>query len=145
MIKKSEMKFFEAARAVAMQSDYKSIHMGAVLVYQGKVMASGCNSNKTLPLQKKYNRRYRTFRGGPRMVVDSVHAEVACINSIPYPVAQGMDWKKVKLFIYRISPGSPLGFSLARPCDACMALIKDKGIRNIYYTTRDGYAYERIE
>jgi hypothetical protein len=26
-----------------------------------------------------------------------------------------------------------------------MAAIKDLGIRDIYYTTNDGYAYERIE
>ena len=144
MIKNSEMKYFEMARAVAMQSDYRNIHVGAVLVYQGRALASGCNSTKTLPLQKSYNRRYRTFRRGTRMIADSQHAEMACINSVPYTVSINVDWKKAKLFIYRISPGSPLGFSLSRPCEACMALIKDKGIRHIYYTTKDGYAYERI-
>ena len=34
---------------------------------------------------------------------------------------------------------------MARPCPSCMAAIKDLGIKNIYYTTNDGYSYERLE
>lgn len=30
-------------------------------------------------------------------------------------------------------------------CPSCMAAIKDLGIRHIYYTTNDGYAYEEVE
>ena len=33
---------------------------------------------------------------------------------------------------------------MARPCPACMAAIKDFGIKNIYYTTDDGMAYENV-
>lgn len=144
MLKKSELRFFKDAERAAHLSDYKSIHIGAVLVYQGKVIASGCNTNKTNPFQKKYNRRYRKFRSSTGRIIDSCHAELACIKSVPSSLAQNIDWKKCKLFVYRISPGSPLGYSIARPCPACMAFIKDMGIRHIYYTTQDGYAYERI-
>lgn len=34
---------------------------------------------------------------------------------------------------------------MARPCASCMQAIKDLGIREIYYTTNDGYSYEKIE
>lgn len=34
---------------------------------------------------------------------------------------------------------------MARPCLSCMAAIKDIGIKDIYYTTNDGYSYERLE
>lgn len=34
---------------------------------------------------------------------------------------------------------------LLAPCPSCMAAIKDLGIRHIYYTTNDGYAYEEVE
>ena len=34
---------------------------------------------------------------------------------------------------------------MARPCPSCMAAIRDLGIRDIYYTTNDGYVYERLE
>lgn len=33
---------------------------------------------------------------------------------------------------------------MARPCPSCMAAIKDIGISHIYYTTNDGYAYEKL-
>lgn len=32
---------------------------------------------------------------------------------------------------------------MARPCPACMSAIKELGIKNIYYTTDNGYAYEK--
>ncbi len=35
------------------------------------------------------------------------------------------------------------GLGMARPCPACMAAIKELGIKNIYYTTDNGYAYEK--
>ena len=34
---------------------------------------------------------------------------------------------------------------MARPCNACLAAIKDLGIRNIYYTTDDGFVHEKLE
>ena len=34
---------------------------------------------------------------------------------------------------------------MARPCPSCMAAIRDLGIRDIYYTTNDGYVCERLE
>lgn len=54
-----------------------------------------------------------------------------------------INFSKVKLYIYRIRKSQPFG--IARPCPSCMAAIKDLGIRDIYYTTDDGYSYERIE
>ena len=34
---------------------------------------------------------------------------------------------------------------MGRPCESCMAAIKDFGIRDIYYTTNDGFVHERLE
>ena len=34
---------------------------------------------------------------------------------------------------------------MSRPCPSCMAAIKDLGIRNIYYTTDDGFSHEIIK
>jgi hypothetical protein len=53
-----------------------------------------------------------------------------------------IDFKHVDLYVYRADKqGVPL---LARPCASCMQLIKDLGIRNIYYTHDNGYSYENI-
>ena len=69
-----------------------------------------------------------------------LHAEISCINFIKY---LDINFSKVKLYIYRIRKDKPFG--LSRPCPSCMAAIKDLGIRDIYYTSDDGYVCERIE
>lgn len=140
MFTKGDILFFNKAKRVAAASTYRTHHVGAVLVYRGKIIASACNSNKTSPIQKKYNRMYRTFNLGDKPIMDSMHAEIACILS----VKQEIDWRKAKLYIYRICNGKKRGYGLARPCKACMSFIKDRGIRRIFYTTDDGYAQERI-
>lgn len=136
MITKSDYNFFTKARKVATISDYYKIHIGCVAVYQGAVIGIGCNCNKTHPMQKKYN-KYRVLSDS---MLPKLHAEISCLNSIQH---LGINFSKVKLYIYRIRKDQPFG--LARPCPSCMAAIKDLGIRDIYYTTNDGYVYERIE
>lgn len=54
-----------------------------------------------------------------------------------------INFTKVKLYIYRIRKDRDFGMS--KPCDSCMAAIKDLGIRQIYYTTDDGYVFEKLE
>ena len=55
---------------------------------------------------------------------------------------KGCNFRKVKLYIYRVRCDQL--HSLARPCRSCMEAIKDLGIRHVYYTTDDGFAYERV-
>ncbi len=133
---KSDYKYFEKARMIADTSDYRRIHVGCVAVYQGNVIGTGCNCNKTHPVQKYYNK----YRLKSDDLLPKLHAEINCINSI-----KGMDinFHKVKLYIYRIRNDRPFG--LSRPCPSCMAAIKEIGIRNIYYTSNDGYIHEQIK
>ena len=72
-------------------------------------------------------------------MLPKLHAEINCINSIRH---LNINFSKVKLYIYRIRNDQPFG--LSRPCLSCMAAIKDLGIKDIYYTTNDGYVHERI-
>ena len=50
-------RFFTLARNASKLSDYnkKKIHIGAILVYKNKIIASGWNTQKTSPVQYKYN------------------------------------------------------------------------------------------
>ena len=105
-------------------------------VYQGQVIGLGCNTNKTHPTQKFYNK----YRDPSDYMLPKLHAEISCLNQIKH---LDINFSKVKLYIYRIRKDQPFG--LSRPCPSCMAAIKDLGIRDIYYTTNDGYAYEKIE
>lgn len=139
MLVNSDYKYFEKARQVADISDYYKTHIGCVATYQGQVIGIGCNCNKTHPTQKYYN-KYRDIHSSGIEAVPKLHAEISCLNSIRH---LDINFAKVKLYIYRIRKDQPFG--LARPCPSCMAAIRDLGIKNIYYTTNDGYSYERIE
>lgn len=136
MITKSDYKYFNKARQVALISDFYKTHIGCVAVYQGIVIGIGCNCNKTHPTQKLYNK----YRVTSDSMLPKLHAEINCINSIKH---LDINFSKVKLYIYRIRKDKPFGLSC--PCPSCMAAIKDLGIRDIYYTTNDGYVYERIK
>lgn len=136
IIRNNDVKYFEKARQAALVSDYKNIHVGCVAVYQWNIIGIACNCNKTHPTQKYYNR----YRIKNKNMLPKLHAEINCINSIRH---LDINFSKVKLYIYRIRKDQPFG--LSRPCPSCMAAIKDLGIKDIYYTTNDGYVHERIE
>ena len=136
MLRSTDYKYFWKARQVATISDYYKTHIGCVAVYQGQVIGLGCNTNKTHPVQKFYNR----YREPSDTMLPKLHAEISCINQIKH---LNINFSKVKLYIYRIRKDQPYG--MARPCPSCMAAIRDLGIRDIYYTTNEGYSYERLE
>lgn len=135
MICNTDYKYFDKARQAALISDFHKTHIGCIAVYQGTIIGIGCNCNKTHPMQK--NNKFRRKSDG---LLPKLHAEINCINSIKH---LDINFSKVKLYIYRIRNDQPYG--LARPCPSCMAAIRDLGIRDIYYTTNDGYVYERLE
>lgn len=137
--KKNE-KFFGYAKKMSVKSQFHRAPFGCVVIYKNKVIGTGTNSTKSNPVQAKYN-QYRTFdTENGSYIRSSVHAE---INAL-YPLIDNMniDWKKVDLYIYRKCKSREHG--MARPCPACMQLIKDLGIKNIHYTTDDGFAHEMI-
>lgn len=144
-LRKSDYKFFDEARRMALKSGYPNFRIGCVIVYKGRIVGAGSNSTKTCPQQKYYNRRYRHFNRGTKPISDTLHAEIAALRSIPHAVEQTIDWRKVRVYIYRISVGKQNGYGLARCCPGCMNALKDKGIRHILYTTDDGLCYEEIQ
>lgn len=131
------MKYFLKAKHVADISDFYKTHVGCVAICKGKIVAIGCNTEKTHPTQKYYN-KYRESKDNS-FYEHKLHAEINCINQLKH---MDINFSKVKLYIYRTRKDRLCG--MARPCPSCMAAIKDIGIRNIYYTTNDGYAYEKI-
>lgn len=136
MLHNTDYRYLDKARQVAAISDYQKYHIGCVAVYQGQVIGLGCNCNKTHPTQKFYNK----YRNPSESMLPKLHAEISCLNQLK---GLNINFSKVKLYIYRIRKDQPFG--LARPCPSCMAAIKDLGIKEIYYTTNDGYSCERLE
>lgn len=121
MMTNQDMKNFAKARKAASISDFQKTHVGCIAIYQSSVIGIGCNTNKTHPMQKYYN-KYREFS---EALLPKLHAEINCINQFKY---LDINFAKVKLYIYRIRKDQ--AFGLSRPCPSCMAAIKDleKGI-----------------
>ena len=142
-ITKFDERMFAEARKVAKTSSFENFHMGCVIVYKKHIIGAGSNSDKTHPMQAQYN-KYRKFNKTRNGIKHSLHAEIAALNSISYPVGLQVDWEKIKVYIYRICPGKKRGHGLARPCEGCMRALKDLGIRHIYYTGEESFIYERL-
>lgn len=136
IISNRDMRFFHAAKKEAAQSDFKNIHVGCVVVYKNKIIATGKNMNKTSPIQKHYDYTRKSHGDWP---LNKQHAEINALSSI---WDADINWRNAKVYTYRERIVVPFGMS--RPCAACMAAIKEKGIREIYYTTNDGFAKEVI-
>lgn len=133
-----DYKFFEQARRTALQSDFKT-KIGAVAVYGGKVIASAASSEKTSPLQMKYN-RFRDFAIDCADCLPKVHAEIALVNKLRK--MDGVDFKRVTVYIFRICKSREMG--MARCCPGCMKALEDLGVRMIAYSTDRGFAKEWI-
>lgn len=132
---KSHKAYFKVAKAMSELSDFKQHHIGAVAVYKHKIISSGYNSNKTNPTQKRLNIH--------RFNVDTpatIHAELSCL--LPLINRKDIDFSDVSLYIYReYKNGEP---AISRPCASCMALIRQLGIRKLYYSGDNSYINEEI-
>lgn len=128
---------FAWAKTASYDSTFKQHHLGAAIVYKGNLLAIGHNSYKTSPVQREYN-KLRNF--DVDNWTNSLHAEIHALNKVKN---LDIDFSKVNLYIYRQWKSGKS--ALARPCPACMRMIKDMGIKNIYYTTEYGYCYEKIK
>lgn len=133
-LSKSHRSYFNAAKAMSELSGCKQ-KIGCVVVYKHKVISSGYNDNKTNPLQKKYN-KYRFTEES----VHSVHAEVDAL--LPLINRRDIDFSHVSIYLYRQYKNGELAPS--RCCESCFALIKNLGIRRIFYTTSQGFAHEDL-
>lgn len=137
-------KYFNLAKNASMLSDYnkKNIHIGAILVYKNKVIANGCNTSKTSPIQMKYNKYRELFEDSDREYVADEH--LPCIHAEMKTLIDtrdiDIDWSKVSIFVYRENNGI---LRNCRPCISCMKALKDRGIKDIYYTNENGFNYER--
>ena len=132
--------YLEMAKAASKDSDFPRHKLGAVLIYKGSLLACGCNSRRTSPIQKMYNRERDYDVNISCGLTNSIHAEIACLSKVKYLDIQ---FDKATLFVFRETKDGHK--ALARPCEACSAMIRDLGIKNVVYTTSDGYCHEVID
>jgi len=127
-----QKRFFKIAREVSLMSDFKRTKIGTVVVEKNRIISTGFNSNKTSRVQKEYD-RFRDIDDLTKYQ-PKVHAEVAALA--PLINRPNINWKHVSIYIYReLKDGT---VSCSKPCPACMKLIRELGIKKIYYTEWDG-------
>lgn len=131
-------KFLLMAKTVSLESKFSKFHIGCVIVYNGRVIASGYNSNKSHTQQMNYN-KHRHLNGNK--IIHKLHAETAAVITIRH---RDIDWRKCIVYTYREGKnGKPM---LSRPCPACMAMLQELGVRKIVYSNdvESGWCEERI-
>ena len=121
--KKKQHMFIQAAIDKAHQSPMNHKH-GAVIVYRGKIIASGYN----------YLQQHKTYS-------HSIHAEVAAIKDL----LNNKEYRKIphykcELYVVRIGKES-MGFptKMSKPCGNCYKSCKKVGMKTIYWTTDDEF------
>lgn len=100
--------------------DSSQLHFTYILS-GSRIISWGHNKgNKTHPLAKKYGNRY------------------SCIHSELDALLKHRDTlRRCKVVNVRIKKdGSP---GLSKPCPCCQKLLKDHGIKSVYYTTENGF------
>ena len=91
-------RYLDMAKEASTQSDFNKHHLGAVAIYHGSLLAIGCNSHKTSPVQKRYNRAREYQVEANYKNANCTHAEVSCLTKLRY---LDIDFSKVTLYVYR--------------------------------------------
>jgi deoxycytidylate deaminase len=107
------------AISVADKSDHDKWRLGSVVWRGGSVLSTGFNRVKNDPFVLENEKHFRC----------TVHAEADAIRNAG-------DSFGAKLFVARVTPGGNL--ALAKPCSRCMDIIRECGIKKVYYTDENG-------
>ena len=116
----------DTIKSLAQKSQHK-YKVGAAIVKGRKIVSLGHNSHKTSP--------YIKHNISDTTLVDRLHAEMSCICKSQNDISGS------KIYVGRLSPS---GFKNARPCKLCMSMIREAGIKEVYYSTNDGWKRELV-
>lgn len=126
-----EQRFFNIAKEMSQLSNFSRARVGAVVTSGKRILSASCNSTKTRPLQFYYN-KYRNFEDYKNSN-SCEHAEISALSPL---IGKEIEWDKVSIYTYRELKNGKRGCS--KPCEACSKLIKELGIKNVYYIDEDG-------
>lgn len=115
------------AIATSRYSEYV-IKVGAAILKGRRIVSVGFNRTKTTPLIRR--------KLSNTSLVDKLHAEMSAI------LKARTDLYGATIYVARTTAFGTL--SMSKPCHLCMAMIREAGIKNIYYTTMNGWEHERV-
>lgn len=111
-----KLKYFEIAKKMSYKADYCH-KIGAVVVYKNRPIGFGFN--QPFKTNTKSNNPFHT-----------THAELSAILNAG-------DCRGASIYIYReVKDGTKAN---SKPCKFCQQLIKQAGIKKVYYTDNDQY------
>lgn len=131
---KREIAFFKTAEAISKLSDHKQ-KIGCVIVNKHRIISSGYNS-------KTKRHKIQAVIDKERFGCDcdgKIHSETTALLPL---IKSKVDLSRASIYVFRAHKDGTI--AMARPCSGCMKLIKMYGIKNIYYTSPDGYCKERL-
>ena len=134
---KRDLLYYEIAKSVSKTSDYHRIKIGAVIVHRRDIIAVAANEPKSHPKQYELNKLQYMDKNFDHCQ-HYLHAEMKCILR-----CKDTDLSRARIYIYREDMQGNL--AICRPCIACMTMIRNVGIREIFYTTKDGYVHESLK
>ncbi len=105
------------ARSASKMSTHAIYHVGAVIVRKRPVSV-GANLAKSHPVYADGKRWY------------TIHAEMKALLSA------NQDVEGCSIFVYR--EGADGTAALAKPCDNCMQMLVEAGIKTVYFTVYNG-------
>lgn len=129
--------YFEKTKEASRLSDFNKVHIGCIMLYKNVILSKGYNTYQTHPIQMRYD-NYRSLDWNNKVEPKHcLHAEMMALIKI---MNLDIDFSKIICYIYR----EDMNGSLAdcKPCNACEKALKDLGIKEIYYTTKNGYQHE---
>lgn len=117
--------YFNLARVESLKVDFRA-RIGAVLVKKRKPISIGRNKpKKSHPLIYKHD-KFKTL-----------HAELdACLGISRHLTIDS------SIYTYRELKDGTLANS--KPCDMCIAILKELGVKKVYYTHSNGYSEIKI-
>lgn len=107
---------FRMASKQAVDSPFVQHRVGAVVVKNGRVLATGMN-------HLRYTKEFKR---------SNVHAEEDAILKL-LKARKLSSLSGADIYVTRFTKGGKVG--MAKPCCTCDALIRSVGIRNVYFTT----------
>lgn len=134
MIGKTNKAYFRAAKAVSELSNYPRHKIGCVVVKGHRIISSSCNSaTKCHPLQARLDsEKYGVECPG------RVHAEISALLPL---IRDKVDLSNASIYIFRQHKNGTL--AMAKPCSSCQKVIKQLGIKKVFYSIENGYAVEK--
>jgi deoxycytidylate deaminase len=114
-------KHCDVAVKMAQKSDYK-FRVGCVIVRGSKIVSFGWNDGV-----KTHTKSNHPFK--------SLHAEADAIIS-----ARREDLSGCSAYVARLRKDGSI--AIAKPCQFCEAMLRKVGIKQVFYTTDDGWVSE---